>query len=227
MRNGMRWTVVALAALVGLGTTQAASAQDLADFDYENLSFRGFGPEWGYLVPTRVEATHSYGVRFDLGYLGPGVRIVPSVMYWSSPLKASEVRELEASVEQLIDQQIDGPSPSVNLGTIEWTDVAVGLDAHVVWRVPFGILTYAGLGGAIHVLNGKGAAINGTFVEDLLDSLEPGMNLHLGAEYLLSDRLRFSSQGRYEVLGDLQYFQVRAGLQFMVGASHPGEVGGS
>lgn len=225
-RNGV---VVALgmAFLAGFAVPERGAAQELADFDYENLTFRGFGAEWGYMYPSRVENTHSYGVRMDLGYLGPGLRIVPSVMYWSSPLKASEVQELEGSVETLIDQQIDGPSPSVDLGSIQWSDVAVGVDAQVVWRVPFGVLTYAGLGGAVHVLNGDGAAINGTFVEDLLDSWTPGMNLHLGAEYLLGERLRVSSQGRYEVLGDLQYFQIRLGGQFMIGESHPGEVGGS
>ncbi|HKJ01662.1 MAG TPA: hypothetical protein VJ997_04385, partial [Longimicrobiales bacterium] len=56
--------------------TSALSGQDLADFDYENLSFRGFGAEWGYIWPDRVEPTQSYGVRMDLGYLGPGLSIV-------------------------------------------------------------------------------------------------------------------------------------------------------
>ena len=65
-------------------------AQDLADYDYENLSFRGIGLEWGYMVPTRVESTQSMGIRVDLGYLGPGLRIVPGVSYWSSPLEKSE-----------------------------------------------------------------------------------------------------------------------------------------
>jgi len=202
-----------------------AAAQELADFDYENLSFRGIGAEWGYLYPSRVEETQSYSLRMDLGYLGPGLRIVPSVTYWSSPLKDSEVAELEESVEALIADQIDGPALPIDLGQITWSDIAVSVDAQVVWRVPFGILTYAGLGGGIHILNGDGAAINGTFVEDLLDSVTPGGNLHLGLEYPLHERLRLQGQGRYEVLGDLQYFQVRLGAQIMIGAAHPDEVG--
>lgn len=218
-------------ALMGVGLAaalccgQPAAAQDLADFDYENLSFRGVGFEWGYIYPSRVEETQSYGMRIDLGYLGPGLRIVPSVTYWSSPFKDSEVAKLERSLEGLISEQIDGPPIPVDLGQITWTDVAVGVDAQVVWRVPFGILTHAGLGGSIHILNGDGAAINGTFVEDLLDSVTPGGNLHLGLEYPLHERLRIQSQGRYEVLGDLRYFQIRVGAQFMIGDPHPGEVG--
>ena len=50
--------------LTGLGTAmalalsvQASAAQSLADYDYTNLKFRGIGVEWGYLWPTRVDAT--------------------------------------------------------------------------------------------------------------------------------------------------------------------------
>lgn len=222
MRSG-RWTgmwgVVAALAV----TAPAASAQDLADFDYENLSFRGFAPEWGYLWPTRVEATQSWGVRLDLGYLGPGLRIVPSVNYWKSTLKASEVRELEDRVASLITAQTDGPAPSVNLGVIDWSDVALAVDAQVVWRVPYGILTFLGLGAGTHMLNGSGPAIDGTFVEDLLDSVTAGFNLHAGLEYPLVDRFRLYGQGRYEVMGDLQYAQIRLGGQFMFGSLVPGE----
>jgi len=221
-KGALKCAIVAAALCVGA----PAAAQDLADFDYENLSFRGIGAEWGYLYPTRVEETQSYGLRIDLGYLGPGLRIVPGVTYWSSSLKDSEVAELERSLEGLIADQIEGPSPAVDLGEITWSDIALSVDAQVVWRVPFGILTYAGLGGAVHILNGDGAAINGTFVEDLLDSVTPGGNLHLGLEYPLQERLRLQGQARYEVLGDLQYFQIRFGAQVMIGEPHPGEVGG-
>jgi len=224
--GGLRTFLAAAVALAALFCgAQPARAQDLADFDYENLSFRGVGVEWGYLYPSRVERTQSYTMRFDLGYLGPGLRIVPGVTYWSSPLKDVEVAKLEQSVERLIDEQIDGPAQSIDLGEITWSDVAFAVDAQVVWRVPFGVLTYAGLGGAIHVLNGKGAAIDGTFVEDLLDSVTPGGNLHLGLEYPVAQHLRLQGQGRYEVLGDLQYLELRVGAQVMIGAAHPGEVG--
>lgn len=218
MRCGL-WGVVAALAMMA----PAASAQDLADFDYENLSFRGFAPEWGYLWPTRVEATQSWGVRLDLGYLGPGLRIVPSVNYWKSRFKGSEVRELEDRVASLITSQTDGPAPSVDLGVIEWSDVAVAVDAQVVWRVPYGILTFVGLGAGTHMLNGSGPAIDGTFVEDLLDSVTAGFNLHAGLEYPVADRFRLYGQGRYEVMGDLQYAQIRLGGQFMFGSLVPGE----
>lgn len=216
------WASAALGAVLAVAGGAPLAAQDLADFDYEHLSFRGVGLEWGYMWPSRVEPTQSFDLRMDLGYLGPGLRIVPSLGYWSSEFKPGEVEELETRVAELVVSQTGEPV-TVDLGTIEWTDVKLGLDAHVVWRVPYDLLTFAGVGAAAHLLNGDGNAINGTFVEDLLDSVTAGFNLHAGLEYPFTDRVRGYGQGRYEVLGDLQYFQVRTGLQFMIGGPAPGE----
>jgi len=222
-RGRTGWGGVAAAAVALAATAVGVQGQSLADFDYENLAFRGFAPEWGYLWPDRVEPTQSFGVRLDLGYLGPGVRIVPSVTYWKSTFKVSEVRELEDRVASLIETQTDQPAPAVNLGVIDWSDVAVAVDAHVVWRIPFGILTYSGLGASAHILNGAGPAIDGTFIEDLLDSVTAGVNVHAGIEYPVTQKFRLFTQGRYELMGDLRYSSVRMGGQIMIGAAAPGE----
>ena len=208
--------------LIGAGVTPV-SGQDLADLDYEHLSFRGMGVEVGYLFPTRVERTESYSLRLDLGYLGPGLRLVPRLGYWSSPFQGSEVTELEDRVASLVSREIGGLPPVVNLGVIKWTDYQVGLDAHVVWSLPLNLLTYAGLGVSAHVLDGSGEAIEGTFIEDLLDSVSAGFNLHLGGEYPVSDRFRVHGEGRYEVLEDMQYFQIRVGGSVLWGSLVPGE----
>ena len=222
MRFSM-WVIVTAVVGVAAGPN-GAKAQEIADFDYENLSLRGLGFEWGYSYPSRVERTQSYGLRIDMGYLGPGLRIVPSVTYWKAPFQAAEIGELEARVAGLVQAQSGGAAPSVDLGTIEWSDVVLALDTHVVWSIPFGFLSFGGLGIAAHVMNGDGAAISGTFVEDLLDSVTAGFNLHAGLEYPVRDRFRLNGQGRYEVLGDLQYFQMRFGAQLMIGENAPGEL---
>ena len=221
MREGARW--IAVTAMALLTQPCSAAAQDLADFDYQNLSFRGIGVEYGRIYPTRVNEAVSYAVRFDLGYLGPGLRIVPSVGYWTSAFKDSEVSELERRVEGLITSQTGGAPPTVDLLDIDWADIAVSVDAHVVWEIPFNFLTFAGVGASAHLLNGSGPAIDDTFVEDLLDSATAGFNLHLGLEYPLVDRFRIYGQGRYEVLGDLQYFYAGAGVQLLFGQLQPGE----
>lgn len=225
MRGARPWAVGAavLAAGLTLGLPAGGAGQDLADLDYENLEFRGIGAEVGYLFPTRVERTTTYGLRLDLGYLGPGLRLVPSFTYWSSPFRRSEVATLETRVGNLVSRETGALPPTVDLGTIEWTDYALGLDAHVVWAIPFNMLTYAGLGVSAHVLDGSGAAVEDTFIEDLLDSVSAGFNLHLGWELPLTDRLRLQSQGRYAVLEDMQYFQLRLGAQILWGQLVPGE----
>jgi hypothetical protein len=48
--------------------------------------------------------------------------------------------------------------------------------------------------------------------------------VHGGLEYPLSDGFRVYGTTRYEILGDLQYLELRAGLQFMFGPAAPGEV---
>ena len=212
------FSVVALAPSVSYG-------QELADFDYENLSFRGFSLESGYIWPSRVEPAYTLGMRVDLGYLGPGLRIVPGVAYWSSSLKTAEVAELEGRLDQLILSQVDPLSgwTGTDLGVIDWSDLVLSLDGHFVWAIPFDLLSYAGAGVSAHIMNGDGAAISGTFVEDLLDTVTAGVNVHGGLEYPWTDWLRLYGSARYEFLEDLRYGELRMGAQIMVGSSMPEE----
>ena len=215
--------------VVGLGFLffpQDSRAQtSLADYDYENLQFRGFSLEAGRIWPNRTEAAYTVGTRIDLGYLGPGLRIVPGIAYWSSTMKNSEVRKLERNVDRLVEGQFD-PSSSytgIDLGTIDWSDFILSMDGHFVWSVPLNLLTFAGAGMSLHVMDGDGKAIKGTFVEDLLDSVKPGFNVHGGMEYPLSDGFRIYGLARYELMEDLRYLELRVGGQVMLTGPAPGE----
>ena len=224
--SGKRDSVVsAIFSLAGL--CSSAHAQDVSGIDNEYFSFRGVAVEYGHLWADRVMDTPSYGARFDLGYVVTGVRIVPTIMYWSSPMNQDEIVEFQDRVQALVAKQNDGVRPTLDLGRIDYTDIAIGADAHVVWELPMDILTFGGLGVTAHLMDGDGDVIRGTFVEDLLDSVEPGFNLHLGTEYPITDGMRFYANGRYEVMPNLQYFQVRLGWQLMWGSSVPGEGRGS
>jgi hypothetical protein len=150
--------------------------------------------------------------------------VTPSVTYWRSRLRAEEILEFEDRVADLVAAQNNGVRPTLDLGEIRYSDIALGLDTHVVWRLPLGLLTFGGLGVTAHIIDGDGDAIEGTFVEGLLDSVEPGFNLHLGAEYPVTNDMRVYTIGRYEVMPDLQLFNVRIGWQIMTGPNAPGEV---
>lgn len=219
-----RWVAVLGLAAALVVARAPARAQDLADFDYENLSFRGVGVEVGRIWADKVVDAPTLGVRADLGYLGPGVRITPSVTWWSSHMRAKQVGSLEDRLEGLIAQQQPGsPPPTVRLGQIDWSDLALDLDAHMVWRTPYDVLTFAGGGASVHVLNGSGNAIAGTFVEDLLDSVSAGLDVHGGVEYVASRRLRVYTAGRLELLQDIKYAALRLGLQLQLGPAAVGE----
>jgi hypothetical protein len=196
---------------------RAAQAQELADYDYENLTFRGIGFDVGYIWPTKVEPTSLYTVRLDLGFLGPAVRIVPSMSYWSSTLRTSQLDVFADRLNRLppLAEQ-DVTITADDLGTIEWSDLVLSLDAHVVWTAPFDIITFVGAGAALHALNGRGAVIDETFIEDLLDSTTGGMAIMAGFEVQPVPRLRLYGEARYTVASDIRYPGLRMGASLML-----------
>jgi len=221
--DAVKRTMWGALALVGLMATPAA-AQDLADYDYDQLSFRGIGLYGGGIAPTRVESTGAFGLRADFGYAGPGLRVSPHIGYWSSTMKAGEVQRLSNRVEDLVEEQNPGGGPvSVDLGAIDWSDVVIGLDAHFVWAVPYDFLTYAGAGFSAHLINGSGPGIDDTFVKDLIDSFAAGANVHGGVEYLATDRVRIFAEARYEVQADLRYPELRGGFTIYLSGPAEGE----
>jgi len=218
--HGMRMVIAATMAGVVVTSVlpHAARAQDLADYDYENLSFRGISFDVGYLYADNVEDTRTLGVRFDLGFLGPGFRVMPGVTYWESTLADPEVDQFETRLGTLTtDQGGIAPPGGFDLGVIDQSDIVVSMDGHYVWAVPLNLFFLTGVGLSAHFLNGSGPGIDGTFVEDLLDSVSAGFNLHAGLEYPITDRVRIHGGSKVEVLGDLNYVEFRGGLSFVWG----------
>lgn len=194
-----------------------AGAQTLADYDYENLAFRGIGADYGYIWPSKVAATPTYTIRLDLGFLGPGVRIAPHLSYWNSDMRASELDRLADQINRLPPLQQQGVSLTADdLGNITWSDLSIGIDTHLMWTTPVGLLTYVGIGAAIHALNGHGDFIENTFVEDLLDSTSAGVAVMAGLEYQLAPRLRLYGEARYTLVTDIRYPGLRAGASLML-----------
>ena len=205
----------------------SAGAQTLADYDYENLSFRGVGFDYGYIWPSKVESAPTYTIRLDLGFLGPGVRIAPSLTYWTSDMRATELERLADQINRLPSlQEQNAQITGADLGSITWSDLSIALDAHLLWTTPVGLLTYVGAGGALHALNGHGDFIENTFVEDLLDSTSAGIAVMAGLEYQLLPRLRLYGEARYTLVTDIRYPGLRFGATLMLpprdaGATRP------
>ncbi|HSJ05223.1 MAG TPA: hypothetical protein VK936_00890 [Longimicrobiales bacterium] len=195
----------------------AGSGQGLADYDYENLTFRGIGFDYGYIWPNKVMATPMWSIRLDLGYLGPAVRLAPTLSYWSSRFRAVELDRLADRLSQLPALSREGiVLTGPDLGDIHWSDLSMSVDAHVVWTAPLDIITFVGAGLSLHALNGRGDAIDGTFIEDLLDSTSPGAALLAGMEVQLLPRLRAYGELRYTLVSDVRHAGIRIGGALML-----------
>ena len=213
---------LAAALLAGALTTLAlasapASAQELADYDYENLSFRGIGFDVGRIWPSNLDPATTFRLRVDLGYLGPGVRIVPSITYWKSNVERSEIAQFNEQLEEI------GGGTNVDLGDIELSDLALQLDAHFVWTTPIDVLFFVGAGAGLHILNGQGRSIDDTFIEDLFDSVMPGVTALAGVEYAIVDRLRVYGEGHFTVVSDILNPGLTIGAALMFPARLQGE----
>lgn len=212
----MRNCPVVLGLMAGLALlpVDEALGQDLADYDYENLSFRGIGLEAGIAFPSRVATTPTINLRFDLGFLGPGFRLAPTISYWRSDFKNEEVAELEDRLENLVVDADPGATPTVNLGVLRWSDLVLTLDGQYVWSGSPELEVFLGSGFSAHLMNGSGAAIRDTFVEDLLDRVTLGVNAHVGVALVASPEFQLTGQLRYEVLDDLSYPEIRFGAVY-------------
>lgn len=198
-----------LALLALLALPRLARGQGLEDYDYENLRFGGVGVELGHIWPARVEPALALALRADLGFLGPNVRIVPRASFWSSRLKDSEVDALRANLLRLCRDEAS--SCLRELGEIRVSDLTLGVDAHYTFDAGLAATPYAGAGAALHLLNGSGEAIDGTFVEDLLDALAPGLDLVGGVELPLGGALRLFAEARATLSPDVRYVGLGAG----------------
>ena len=103
---------------------------------------------------------------------------------------------------------------TVDVGRIFWSDLTGDLDLQYVIPQGRGVTTYAGLGLSVHLRNGSGAAINGTFVEDALDEINAGLNATIGAEFNLSRAWRFTLDGRGVVSSGLSTVSLRSGIMY-------------
>jgi hypothetical protein len=209
-------TLLALIATVCLWPA-AVPAQTLADYDYENLTFRGVGVDVGRIWPNKVEPASIWSVRLDLGYLGPAVRLMPTISYWSSRFRKSELDRLADRLSDLPPLRQQGVTVTGDdLGDIHWSDLVLGLDAHVVWTAPLNIITFVGGGLAVHALNGRGDVIDDTFIEDLLDSTAPGAAVLAGFELQVAPGVRIYAETRYTLASDVRYPSIRVGGALML-----------
>ncbi len=203
-----------LAGLLLASLPSAALAQRPLDrFSYDNLGFYGFWPEVGILTSDRLEGTVSYGARVDLGQFAPRLRMLAGVSYFRSDFKSKEIADFEAALEEVVTDPTQ--DFSIDLGDIRWSDIAIELDLqYMLTPATTRYQPYLGLGAGMHIRNGSGQAINGTFVEDALDMLGAGISATAGMDVRMGRVLVLNIGGRAVFGSDLQTVGLSVGLGY-------------
>lgn len=178
--NQARRGMAMITALVAVGAlTRPAAAQNLEQYDYANLGFRAIGGEVLFVDPTQNEGTFGLGLRADLGFLGPGIRVVPRFAYWKTDVNSQSVTELELQLEEVSEL----PPGSINLGQIQRSAYVFGADLQYITSIST-VSPYIGAGVDIYALNDDGDAISGTFLDDAV--VTAGVSVVGGLQFALS-----------------------------------------
>lgn len=213
-RGGTGWTrrvgaaVTACAALAAL--PDRALAQNLEEYDYANLGLRAIGVEALFVDPSQNEATVGFGVKLDLGLLGPNVRVVPRFGYWKADVDPDRVEELERQLEEVSEL----PAGSINLGDIRRSAYIGGFDLQYINHIG-SVSPYLGAGLDVYVLNDDGAAIEGTFLDDAI--VTAGLSAVGGLQLALTPNVALFGEVRATAVTDASSLGGAAGIYFLFG----------
>jgi len=211
---------VAILFLSIIPSFQLSAQGVLNQFSYNNLRFSGIQLDAGLLGASDLTGSTVGGLRVDYGRIAPKVRLLLGLSYFQSQFD----QQARDRFERRLDSIVNPSTPdSINLGRISLSDLIGDIDFQFVFPQGHGITAYLGTGISIHVRNGSGAAINGTFMEDALDVITAGLNGTMGLEFNLSPAWRFTVDGRGVLSSGLRSVSLRTGIMYRLrGSREPG-----
>ena len=208
----VRWIAgqaLCLVMLVLVARPGRLSAQ-FEQFSSENLRLKAVGFDVGALSGTNIRGTGIGALRFDVGMVSPRVRTLLGLSYFRADMSSEALHRFEDRLKSVvIDPSADD---TIRLGPIVWSDLTADLDLQYLLHQAHAVLLYTGLGLSVHVRNGSGDAIRGTFVEDALDGITAGLNATLGAEFG-AKQWRVVVEGRGVLASGLSTAAISMGLR--------------
>lgn len=202
--NARRVAAILVGVWAAVGAAEARAQVSLEDYDYDNLGLRAIGAEILWVDASQTEGAVGFGVRADLGELGPHVRIVPRVSYWSADVNEAEVRKLEEQLQETCAEPCE-----IRLGSLERSAFILGMDAQ--WTFPASSLRpYLGVGLDIYFLDDSGDAIRGTFLDDMV--ITAGVSGLAGLELDVARHWRVFGELRGTLVTDATNWNAAAGL---------------
>src|SRR5438046_9664863 len=173
--------MLVLVGLVSIHPSDRLSAQGVFNqFSSENLRPSAVQFDLGPLGGNNIRGTLTGRVRLDYGFIAPKVRVLLGLSYFHADLSSEALRRYAEGLRRVVNDP--DQNYTIQLGNITWSDLTGDLDLQYVMPQGLAVTTYIGLGVGVHLRNGRGTAINGTFVQDALDQITAGLNGTPGAE---------------------------------------------
>ena len=192
----------------------------LSQFSYDNLKPSALQLDLGPLGGNNIRGTLTGGMRLDYGFIAPHIRVLLGVSYF----KADFSSEARARFEQRLKSVVRDPTgdDTISLGRITWSDVTGDLDLQYVLPQSRSVTAYMGVGLGAHIRHGSGPAINGTFVQDALNSITAGLNGTIGTEFG-ANRWRVTLDARGVLSSGLSTASLRTGVMYRWGGGGIGD----
>lgn len=187
----------------------------LNQFSYENLKPSAVQVDVGPLGGTNIRGTLTGGARMDYGFIAPHVRVLLGISYFKADFSAAARARFEQRLDSIVNPT---RKDTINLGPITWSDLTGDVDLQYVLPQGHAVTAYMGVGFGVHLRNGSGPAINGTFVEDALDEITAGLNGTIGAE-IGARRWRLTLDARGVLSSGLSTVSLRSGVMYRWGGT--------
>jgi hypothetical protein len=180
-------------------------------FSYEGLRLAGLSVEMGGVVSDRLTAEPSPALRVDYGVLAPRLRVMFGASYFRGEFNQDEITRFAQRLRRVV---LDPTGDfAIDVGSITWSQLEIDGDLQYLFPAAR-VQTYLGLGIGVHARGGDGAAIDGTFVEDALDTIAAGLNLSVGVEVALVSHLAATVDLRGALTSELRLASARGGLMY-------------
>ena len=210
-RSGGR-AVRLVAILLTVGRPDRLSAQGfLSRFSYDNLKPSALQLDLGPVGGNNIRGTLTGGVRLDYGLIAPRIRLLFGLSYFKADFSSAARARFEQRLRSVvIDPTADD---TIRLGRITWSDVTGDVDLQYVLPQGRAVTTYLGIGLGAHIRHGSGPAIDGTFVQDALNSITAGLNGTIGTE-IGAKRWRFIVEARGVLSSGVSTVSLRSGVTY-------------
>lgn len=198
--------------LLGLAVLpRPAIAQGVLDeFTYEGLYFAGFGLDAGGVFSNKLDGAPSGAVRLDLGFFAPRVRPLISLSFFRADYAADEIAELETRLRGIVTDPTD--DFTIDAGDVSLSTLALDADLQFMPIQSGPVRPYVGLGAGAHLRFAEGPAIEGTFIEDALETVVAALNASAGFEVVVSPSLHLTVEGRGVLASGLTAVSARGGF---------------